>query len=186
MTKRTKLALLALALIPAFQTAQAQGSQPSGPPKEMAQLKSYEGAWVCHGSVPEGPLGPAHTSTTKVTIHSDLDGMWLSGRIEEAASQANPHPFKALVHMGYEAGAKTFQMIFVDNTGGSATQTSPGWEGDKMVWLGDGSMAGKKISARDTFTKKGAELQHLGELQLDGKWTVVQDEICKRNAPNKK
>lgn len=88
--------------------------------------------------------------------------------------------------MGYEAGAKTFQMIFVDNTGGSATQTSPGWEGDTMVWLGDGSMGGKKISARDTFTKKGAELQHLGELQMDGKWIVVQDEVCKREASKKK
>lgn len=186
MTTKTKLALLAVALMPAFQMAFAQGSQPSGPPKEMAQIKSYEGAWVCHGSVPEGPLGPAHKSTTSVKIHSDLDGMWLSGRIEEAASKGNPHPFKGMMHMGYEAGAKTFQMIFVDNTGGSATQTSPGWEGDTMVWLGDGSMGGKKISARDTFTKKGAELQHLGELQMDGKWIVVQDEICKREVSKKK
>ena len=47
-------------------------------------------------------------------------------------------------------------------------------------------MGGKKISARDTFTEKGAELQHLGEVQMDGKWTVVQDEVCKRGAPKKK
>jgi hypothetical protein len=106
--------------------------------------------------------------------------MWLSGRIEEAGSKENSHPFKGMMHMGYEAGAKSFQMIFVDNTGGWAAQTASGWEGDKMVWLGDGSMGGKKITARDTFTKKGAELQHLGELQIDGKWAVVQDEVCKR------
>ncbi|MCK7493468.1 MAG: hypothetical protein MZW92_20395 [Comamonadaceae bacterium] len=54
-----------------------------------------------------------------------------------------------------------------------------------MVWLGDGSMEGKKIAARDTFTSKGADLQHLGELQMDGKWVVVQDEVCKRSAGKK-
>jgi hypothetical protein len=54
-----------------------------------------------------------------------------------------------------------------------------------MVWLGDGSMEGKKIVARDTFTRKGADLQHVGELQQDGKWGIVQDEVCKRSAPKK-
>ena len=186
MTTKTKLPLLALALMLAFQAALAEGSQPSGPPKELAQLKSYEGAWVCDGSAPEGPLGPAHKWTTSVKIHSDLDGMWLSGRIEAAASKENPHPMGGVMHMGYDAGAKIFQMLFVDNTGGWATQTSSGWAGDRMVWLGDGSMGGQKISARDTFTKKGAELQHLGEVQMDGKWIVVQDEVCKREVPKKK
>ena len=56
---------------------------------------------------------------------------------------------------------------------------------DKMVWVGDGSMDGKKIGVRDTFTRKGADLQHLGELQLDGKWVVVQDEVCKLSTAKK-
>ena len=166
-------------------TILAPGAQPPGPPKEMAQLKGYEGSWVCQGNVPEGPYGPAHKSTTSVKIHGDLDGMWLSGRIDEAASTGNPHPFRGMMHMTYDTTAKNFLMLWVDNTGGWATQTSSGWEGEKMVWLGDGSMGDKKIMARDTFTKKGAELQHLGELQMDGKWVVVQDEVCKRPAPKK-
>jgi hypothetical protein len=185
MTTKTKLAMLTLAVLPTIQSALAQGSQPSGPSKEMAQLKSYEGSWVCHGSAPEGPLGPAQKSTTSIKIHGDLDGMWLSGRVDEAASKENPHAYKGMLHMSYDAAAKNFLMIWVDNLGGWATQTSPGWEADKMVWLGDGTMTGKKVGARDTFTKKGAELQHLGELQLDGKWVVVQDEVCKRQAAKK-
>lgn len=48
-----------------------------------------------------------------------------------------------------------------------------------------GAMAGKEIASRDTFTRKGAGLQHLGEMQMDGKWVVVQDEICKRSAGEK-
>lgn len=185
MTSNTKLAVLAFAVLTASQTALAQGSQKLGPPKEMADLKIYEGAWACHGNVPEGPEGPARKTTTAVKIHDDLDGMWISGHAEEAASKENPHPFKGMLHMQYDPGAKNFMMLWVDNAGGWATQTSAGWEGDKMVWLGDGSMSGKKVTARDTFTKKGADLQHLGELQMDGTWVVVQDEVCKRQAVKK-
>lgn len=109
--------------------------------------------------------------------------MWLSGRIGDVASKQNPHPFKGVVHMTYDTTAKSYLMLWIDNTGGRATQTSSGWDAEKMVWLGDGSMDGKKITARDTFIRKGADLQHLGEMQLDGKWGVVQDEVCKRSAP---
>jgi hypothetical protein len=186
MTKaQKKLAILSLVALTAVPTALAQGSQPPGPPKEMAQLKAYQGSWVCHGNVPAGPYGPARKPTTSIKIDGDLDGMWLSGRIGDVASKENPRPFKGVVHMAYDTTAKNFLMLWIDNTGGRATQTSPGWDGEKMVWLGDGSMDGKKITARDTFTRKGADLQHLGELQMDGKWLVVQDEVCKRLARRK-
>ena len=46
-------------------------------------------------------------------------------------------------------------------------------------------MGGKKIMARDTITTKGAELRHPGELQVEIKWVVVQDEVCKRQATKK-
>ena len=55
----------------------------------------------------------------------------------------------------------------------------------RMVWIGDGSMSGSKVTARDTFTKKGAEMHHLGELQMDGKWVTVQDEVCTRKGAKK-
>jgi hypothetical protein len=185
MTTKTKLAMLGLVVLATVQTALAQGAPSSRPPKEMAELKFYAGSWTCHGGVPEGPLGPAHKSTTSVKFQSDLGGMWLSGRVEEAASKANPHPFKGVVHMNYDPAAKKFVMLWVDNTGGWAKQTSSGWELEKMVWLGDGSMGDKTIAARDTFTKKGAELQHLGEIRIDDKWVVVQDEVCKKPAAKK-
>jgi hypothetical protein len=111
--------------------------------------------------------------------------MWFSGRIGDLPPKGNPRPFKGVVHMGYDALAKNFVMLWIDNTGGRATQASSGWEGDRMVWLGEASVDGKKVGARDTFTRKGADFQHLGELQLDGKWVVVQDELCKRSAGKK-
>lgn len=186
MTKtQTTLAMLGLAVLGAVPTAFAQGAQPPGPPKELAQLKAFQGSWLCHGNVPAGPYGPARKTATTIKIDGDLDGMWFSGRIGDLPSKGNPNPFKGVVHMGYDALAKNYVMFWIDNTGGRATQTSPGWEGDKMVWLGEGSVDGKKVGARDTFTRKGADFQHLGEFQLDGKWVVVQDELCKRSAGKK-
>ena len=153
MMKRVKLMFMALAAVAACLPA-------------LAQLAVFDGAWTCNGEVPEGPLGPAHKTRTSVNFHKDLDGMWYSGRVEEAASKENPSPFKGMAHMG-----------------GWVMQTSSGWTGDRIVWSGDGSMAGQKVSARGTFTKKGSELEDLGELQMDGKWVVVQNEQCNRPAP---
>jgi hypothetical protein len=42
-----------------------------------------------------------------------------------------------------------------------------------------------KVGSRDTFTKKGADLRHVGEVQMDGKWVTLQDELCKRSAAKK-
>jgi hypothetical protein len=179
-----KLVVPALATLAVFQGALAQTAPPP-PPAELAQLKVFEGTWTCHGNVPEGPLGPARKTNTHVNAHKDLGGMWYSGRVEESASKANPHAFAGMFHMGYDTAAKSFVMVWVDNVGGWANQTASGWDGDRLVFSGPGSMMGQKIAARDTFTKKGADLAHLGELQMNDKWVVVQDETCKHAAAKK-
>ncbi|MBL8344954.1 MAG: DUF1579 family protein [Rubrivivax sp.] len=182
---QTKHTWLGLALLTVAHAALAQGAQPSGPPKEMAQLEAYKGSWVCHGNVPAGPYGPARKTTTTLKFEGDLDGRWISGRIADMPSKGNPQPFKGVAHMTYDSAAKQFFMLWVDNTGGRATQTASGWDTDKMVWQGEGSMDGKKMTSRDTFTRKGTDLHHLGEMQAEGKWVVVQDELCKRSAGKK-
>jgi hypothetical protein len=184
-TTPSKLATLTVIALSAVSPLFAQEPPAPKPAKEMDQLKVYDGAWTCEGSVPESPLGPARKTSTTVKFHSDLDGMWLSLRVDEAASKDNPHPYKGVGHMGYDAAAKKFLILWTDNTGGWAAQTSSGWEQDRMIWVGEGSMSGGKVSARDTFTKQGADLQHLGELQIEGKWVTVQDEVC-RHAAGKK
>ncbi len=182
---QTKRTWLGLAMLIVAHAALAQGAQPPGPPKEMAQLEAYKGSWVCNGNVPAGPYGPARKTTTTLKFEGDLDGRWISGRIADMPSKEIPQPFKGVAHMTYDPTAKQFVMLWIDNTGGRATQTASGWDADKMVWQGEGSMDGKKMTSRDTFARKGTDLHHLGEMQAEGKWVVVQDELCKRSA-NKK
>jgi hypothetical protein len=185
MSTRLNALLLALSVLSAIGLVRAEGAPAVAPAKEMARLEFYEGSWECKGKVPESPLGPARMSSTKVSFQKDLDGMWYLGRIEEAASTENPRAYRGTAHMSWDGSSRNYLMIWVDNLGGYATQTSPGWEGDKMVWLGDGAMNGQKLTARDTFTKEGAEMRHFGELEIDGAWIIVQDEVCRRPATHK-
>jgi hypothetical protein len=180
--KSTTLAIMALAVLLVIQPALAQGAKPPAPSKDMAQLSFFRGSWTCTGEVPASAMGPAHKSKSGVVTRDELDGAWLTVHVNEAGGPDNPHPFKGMAQMGFDAVAKNYLMLWVDNSSGWAAQTSTGWEGDRMVFTGDGSMGGKKLTARDTFTKKGAAFHHLGELQIDGKWVVVQDENCQRPA----
>ena len=66
--------------------------------------------------------------------------------------------------------------------GGWAQQTSAGWQGDALVFTGDGVMGGQKSGARDTFTKKAdGSLTHKGEMQMKGKWVVMDEETCRKS-----
>jgi hypothetical protein len=72
-------------------------------------------------------------------------------------------------------------MFWVDSMGGWSRSTAPGWDGDKLVYTGEGAMVGQKVVGRDTFTKgSDGSLRHTWEMQIDGKWTPVGDETCKK------
>ena len=81
---------------------------------------------------------------------------------------------------GYDAAAKTYTMFCFDAFGSHCQQTSPGWDGDKIVYTGE--VAGNPATpSRDTFTKTGAaSLEHMGEMQADGKWVATDRETCTR------
>src|SRR5881394_4094772 len=65
---------------------------PPVPPKEIDQLKFFHGDWSCEGQEPDSPWGKAHKTKTTATVHPDLDGFWVSGRIEQEKTAENAHP----------------------------------------------------------------------------------------------
>ena len=162
----------------------ALAQMPSGPPKpapEMANLKYFVGTWSCSGDSPAGPLGPAHKTQSTITLKSDLDGFWYDGMVMEAKSASNPHPMKGMIHIGYDAAAKQYVQVWVDNTGSHALQMSPGWEGDTLTLTGDQSIMGEKATAKDVLTKKGPrEFAHKFELTMKGETHTIVDETCKK------
>jgi hypothetical protein len=158
------------------------GAAQQGPPKpaaEMAQLAYMEGTWSCQGKMFETPMGPAGTMASTADIRRDMGGHVQSGTIKGTAP--NQPPFEGRFHTVYDAGTKQFVMLWVDNMGGWAQNSSSGWKGEVMVYEGDGHMGGQTMKGRDTFTKTSAtSMKHTSEIQVSGKWTLAGEETCQK------
>jgi len=88
-----------------------------------------------------------------------------------------------MFHITYDPAQKRYVLLWVDNTGGWSQETATGWEGDKLVFSGDGSMMGQKVTGRDTFIKAtDGSFKHTMEAQMNGQWTSMGDETCKKAA----
>jgi len=157
----------------------AMAAQAPKPDAEMSQLKLFVGTWSCKGMSPATSLGPEHPTQATVKATLDYGGFWITGRYEEAKTGENPMPYKFMFVWGHDAKDKKFYQWSFDVMGGNGREESSGWDGDKLVFNGSMMVMGKPTNARDTFTKKSdTELVHMGEMELDGKWTKVDEETC--------
>jgi hypothetical protein len=151
------------------------------PAAELDQLKVFEGSWRCEGKQPAGPFGPEQAYKSSFKGKKDIDNFWIAIQYDQRKSKAHPLPIKARGFVGYDAAAKKYVSIGADNTGGWINESSPGWEGDKLVFSGDGSMGGQKVSFRETYTKKGdKEMTWTGEMKMGKDWIPVGTDDCKK------
>lgn len=154
---------------------------PPAPPRELAQLKPYEGKWTCEGRVPVAVFGPVHNTKSTVVVASDLDGFWYTGSVDEEKTAESPSPMRGRFHWTYDASQRAFRATWIDNMGGWAAQTSSGWQTNKMTWTGTMEAAGKKLACRDTFEKTpDGQMRHIAEAQLPSGWTNLAIEVCKK------
>jgi len=183
MTTRSITAILAAATFAAAVPSIAAPDAPPKPAAEMANLKAFDGSWNCEGKSEASPFGPAGTNKGTVRSHSDLGGYWQSGMVKSSMA-GMPGAMEGMFHMTYDPGTKQYVMLWVDNMGAYPHETASGWEGNKIVFTGDMAMGGKKMTVRDTFTK-GADgsLTHAWEGQIEGKWTPLGSETCKKQPP---
>jgi hypothetical protein len=111
----------------------------------------------------------------------DMDGFFL----DIAGEQKMPKG-KMMFHgvNGWDPTTKKFVRTDYDSMGGMFNLTSVGWEGDKMVFNGEGTMMGQKMKIRHTMTKKGdsefaSSFEGFGP---DGKPMPMGDDVCKKAA----
>ena len=180
MRKVSSLSAAAVAVVLASVAALAAAQQ--GPPKpaaEMSQLAYFEGTWTCKGKMHATPMAPAGEMSSTTEIRRDLDGHFQSGTIK--GSSPNMPPFEGRFHATYDTGMKRFVMLWVDNMGGWAQSSSPGWKGDVLVYEGEGHMGGQTMKGRDTFTKAGpSSMKHSWEMEVNGKWMTAGEETCQK------
>jgi len=166
----------AIAILPAAAKEPAQTRVPT-PAPELEKLAFLVGDWTCRGKMEASPMGSAHATMGRVRVSRDLGGFWYVGRYSETKSAANPYPLSFEFIQGYDPATKTFTMTCFQADGGQCRQTSAGWEAARLVYSGE--MAGTPV--RTTLTQKGrAGLEHLGEVQVNGKWVATDHETCTR------
>ena len=181
MMKKKEPAPAAAAIAPKDPAAPPAPPQPAA---ELDALKWMEGNWKCTGKIHANPMmGPEHATASTIKGKRDLDKFWIAFRIEGKKSKVDPMPWKGADHWSYDASQKKYTRVLVDNFGGWLTATSPGWEGDKMVWTGDMMASGQKMGFRQTFTKKSdRELSYTFEMAdpKRTKWTTAGEDTCKK------
>ena len=170
--------MAAPAAAPTAASAPAAMPMPT-PNPALDQLKFFAGNWQCAGT---GYLeGKGHPTSATVNMGWDLNGFFMSLRYEEKKTGVNPMPLTAVEHWGYSDELKKLVAGAVDSMGGYGTQSTAGWEGDAMVWVGDVHMMGTKMPSRDTFIRHGDnEVTHRGEIQQNGAWVKQDEETCYR------
>jgi len=151
------------------------------PAAELDQLKMFEATWRCEGKQPAGPMGPEQDYKSTFKGKKDVESFWISFEYSQKKSKAHALPIIAKGYLGYDPAAKKYVTLGVDNMGGSVTESSPGWEADKLTFTGDGQMGGQKISFRETYTKKGdKEMIWSGEMKMGKDWIPVGTDTCKK------
>jgi hypothetical protein len=152
----------------------------TGPPPvapEMAQLDIFVGHVTCTGRLEASDLGPGAATESAVEVRKEAGGAAVSlqyaihtGPGAPAVSGVGFWTWNPLERKFVGASADTF---------GLYNETSPGWEGERMVFQGDGIVMGQRVQVRDTFVKESpTDVHHSYEVNRDGRWGTIADETC--------
>jgi len=164
-----------------FAASALAADAPPGPNPKLKELKYFAGTWQCTG-VGYAFMGqPEHKTSAMVEESWILNDYWMSMRYHESKTALNAWPVDVRISWGWDEQAKKFASGAIDNMGAYFIQYSPGWEGDKMTWDGEVHTPGPTMKVRDVFTKVSAKkVEHMAEVEMDGKWTKLDEETCTR------
>jgi hypothetical protein len=147
------------------------------PAAALQDLAFFVGNWQARGTFFATPTSPQKAIEMSIGVTFELGGNWLVLRTAEEATPANVHPLSAIYIWGYDLVNKQYIASWFDSSGGRATQTSSGWNGDTLVFLGEMTFGGQTFPLRDTFVRKGERTYyHIGEAHFQGQWFPVDEE----------
>ena len=155
------------------------------PPAELEQLKFLHGRWQCTGKQLASPLfGPEHRFTAIAEAKAAVDGFWDQFNYEERRTKEH-HGFKAQGLWGWDQSAKHLIRVGATNAGDWDYGSSPGSDGDKIVWTGELTGPLGRTGYRQTISKKGErEISLVLELKepagAAGKYAPISEVDCKR------
>ena len=96
---------------------------------DLSSMKFLAGTWTCHSQL-RGNDRP-DTSTTTV----ELSGQWLvSHDVAPPFDKYRTRAINTSTYVGFDNNARRWVTLGVDDLGGYSVSTSPGWNGNTLVW----------------------------------------------------
>lgn len=176
-----KRILLPLIVLGFTATSVLAADAPPGPNPKLKELKYFAGSWQCKGTGYAFMGTPEHKTRGTVEGKWSLNNYWLMLDYRESKTAINAQPVEVRISWGWDEQLKKFASGAVDNMGAYYIQNSPGWDGDKMTFDGDIHAGGTTMKVRDVFTRvSAAKVAHKAEVEVDGKWTNLDEETCSR------
>lgn len=179
-----KIIVLAFALFALSSLAEGQAAK-TAPAQELPEQLSVEkwfvGKWVCEGTQHPSPMEPGVKFTDRFSFRMTLGGSWLIYHIDQTKGPMKGK--QSLIGSGtWDANAKVHVRRDMNIGGSRMDVTSPGWDGDKLVFTGYMIAGDEKLPVKQTFTKKGdaAYESALEVTGTDGKPTQWEEESCKK------
>jgi hypothetical protein len=151
--------------------------RPPAPPPEIAKLgrelagtMHCKGVWL-HADGSSTPL--VATIVTKL----DLDNAWIQTTLVE---DNKPGGLKFVDYRTYDAVAKQWTRIQLDNATAHVVESSVGAKNGVWTWSGTSSTTTGTFEARDFEQRDKGELKVWGEALLGGAWQKLYEATCKK------
>src|SRR6476660_7883101 len=137
----------------------------------LRQLDYFKGSWMCKGTAFAMESAPEHAVSGKLVNKWIMNGAWLQYNYDGVKTKSDPKPVSAAGFMGWDSEHKNFAMGGVCSDNCYSTESSPGWEGDAMIFTGPNHMGGMTANGRDEFHKVSkSELKYVYQIEMNGKW----------------
>jgi hypothetical protein len=172
-------ALFALSASAEGQSAKAAAAQKL--PDSLSAERWFVGTWICKGTQHASPMGPAAEFTDRFSFRMALGGSWLIYHIDQLKGPVKGNQ-TLIGSVTWDANAKVHVRRDMNIGGSRVDVTTPGWDGDKLVFTGYMIAGDEKLPVKQTFTKKGdaAYDSALEVTGADGKPTQWEEESCKK------
>ena len=172
-------ALFAFSALAEGQHARAAAAQLR--PEQLSAEKWFVGDWICEGTQHTSPTGPGVEFIDRFSFRMALDDSWLIYRIDQLKG-----PLKGkqtlIGSSTWDANAKVHVRRDMNIGGSRLDLTSPGWDGDKLIYTGYMVTGDEKLPVKHTFTKKGSAAYDsaLSVIDADGNPMRWEEESCRK------
>jgi hypothetical protein len=181
MKKMLILAFALLALSALAQDKPAKASEAQKLPEQLSFERWFVGDWICEGTQHAAPAGPGVEFTDRFSFNMALRGSWLIYHIDQLKGPVKGK--QTLIGSStWDANAKVHVRRDMNIGGSRVDVTSPGWDGDKLVFTGYMITGEEKLPVKDSFTKKGdaAYDSAIEVTGADSKPAMWEEESCKK------